>query len=606
VRIGSIDIPEALLSAQASGQLVIFAGAGVSMPPPSSLPGLPAMISEATEGAGLSPEDGEPIDRFLGRLKESGFPVHRRVAEAVRRPSSEPTTLHYDLLKLFSSPPRVRLVTTNFDIHFTTAARAVFGRKVETYYAPALPLGHDFEGLVYLHGSAGKDARHIVLTDEDFGRAYLTEGWARRFLQNLLASYTVLFVGYSHSDPVMNYLSRGLPPEVRDLVQRRAVRRFALIPEGGQLHWRFLGVTPVEYPVPKGDRRHTALSESVAEWVGLLQSGGLDHEARMQAIVAEGPYAGRGVDDYLQSALREVETARYFFQAARAPAWLLWAEERGLLDPLFEGSAASPVQAEMATWFVERFLVPHPWVALAVARREGRGLGLELWRAALDRICSPEEEAPAPQARALWLELLLRSRHAEGERGLLGRLLDAHRGPKDDAQALLAFQRLAAPRLDLDPRGREAREDVGGFRAELGIELEGDLGALRNCWKRFFRPRLPDLAEALEPILAGHLLRVRLLSRAAGWVETPDGGGRRGKPGGDSGGEGVEFLLEVAGEVLGWLRENRPEAAGRLEQELGISRSTSRPAASPDRPRGGERSRAGGPGRRRHRDRPAA
>jgi hypothetical protein len=54
--------------------------------------------------------------------------------------------------------------------------------------------------------------KRMVLTDRDFGRAYLTEGWARRFVLELFLKYTVLFVGYSHNDPVMQYLARGLPP----------------------------------------------------------------------------------------------------------------------------------------------------------------------------------------------------------------------------------------------------------------------------------------------------------------------------------------------------------------------------------------------------------
>ena len=55
----------------------------------------------------------------------------------------------------------------------------------------------------------------MVLTAKDFGRAYLTEsgGWARRFLVDLFANYTVLFVGYSHSDAIMTYLTPSLPPD---------------------------------------------------------------------------------------------------------------------------------------------------------------------------------------------------------------------------------------------------------------------------------------------------------------------------------------------------------------------------------------------------------
>jgi hypothetical protein len=60
----------------------------------------------------------------------------------------------------------------------------------------------------------------IVLTDSDFGRAYLTEGWARRFLVDLFRHFTVLFVGYSHSDTVMHYLARALPEQEAGRVMR--------------------------------------------------------------------------------------------------------------------------------------------------------------------------------------------------------------------------------------------------------------------------------------------------------------------------------------------------------------------------------------------------
>lgn len=51
-----------------------------------------------------------------------------------------------------------------------------------------------------------------MLTDSDFGRAYLTEGWAPIFLHKLFERYAALFIGYSHKDPIKNYLGRGLPP----------------------------------------------------------------------------------------------------------------------------------------------------------------------------------------------------------------------------------------------------------------------------------------------------------------------------------------------------------------------------------------------------------
>jgi SIR2-like domain len=72
----------------------------------------------------------------------------------------------------------VRLVTTNFDNHFAAAAAEMWaGENPEIFAAPALPIGGDFLGLVHLHGSVTtRDPRRMVLTDVDFGKAYLTEG----------------------------------------------------------------------------------------------------------------------------------------------------------------------------------------------------------------------------------------------------------------------------------------------------------------------------------------------------------------------------------------------------------------------------------------------
>ena len=82
----------------------------------------------------------------------------------------------------------------------------------------------------------------MVLTDADFGRAYLTDGWATRFLMSLFQDHVVLFVGYSHNDIVMNYLARGLPPSAQP--------RFALTSEADFGRWKLLGIEALHYPRP--------------------------------------------------------------------------------------------------------------------------------------------------------------------------------------------------------------------------------------------------------------------------------------------------------------------------------------------------------------------
>ncbi len=563
MRIGAVDFPEPLLAAQRNGSLVIFAGAGVSVPPPSNYPDLNNLARKLADGAPVRREQGEPIDRFLGRLKYQGVPVHERVREVLDCASSKPTQLHYDLLRLFSSPADVRLVTTNFDPHFTQATVELFRCRVEAFYAPALPLGHQLGGIVYLHGNVEKDPERIVLTDDDFGRAYLTEGWATRFLQSVFANYTVLFVGYSHNDPVMNYLSRGLPPEVRDLQRGRAVWRFALTPEGSAAHWEFLDITPISYPLLGEPNRHAALVDSIAAWVRLSRMGRLDHQQRIRRLVAQGLPLDGEEEDYLAAVLRDPETARFFARYARTPQWLDWVEKLGLLKPLFQPEPVDEVGAQLADWFAREFAIRHPEEALALVQRHPRGMNRLLWEAIARRLLSAPRGRGAPGITARWIALLLPSTTTPAQTELLTDLLESRRHPADRTAALLLFERLTRPRWDLRPPGPSPE---GGWRqAGAGsIRLEGDVERLRGIWAGLFRSHLAGFVEPLLPMVAGHIQQARLLLVAAeeGGEGRPgreerEGRGRGTRARGE-GQEAVAFLEEVAGELLRQLEMAHP------------------------------------------------
>ena len=79
MRFEGVDFPSAILDAQAKGELVIFAGAGVSMAPPSDLPDFPALANELANGTVTLREDSRgallllfpPPGQWAGRL--SGF-----------------------------------------------------------------------------------------------------------------------------------------------------------------------------------------------------------------------------------------------------------------------------------------------------------------------------------------------------------------------------------------------------------------------------------------------------------------------------------------------------------------------------------------------------
>ena len=185
-------------------------------------------------------------DKFLGQLeKDPGVKVHQRAADILQKSRPKYNPLHKDLLRLFKEHQQMRIVTTNFDHLFEQAAEKenMFKIQPKVFEAPALPLGSDFQGIVHLHGSVNEPEK-MVLTHRDFGRAYLTEedGWARRFLVSLFANHTVLFVGYSHSDTIMTYLTPSLPPDGGE-------KRFALVGSTSNDldRWHRMGIEPIKF-----------------------------------------------------------------------------------------------------------------------------------------------------------------------------------------------------------------------------------------------------------------------------------------------------------------------------------------------------------------------
>jgi hypothetical protein len=78
--IKGIDFSEQLLRAQGTGDLVVFAGAGVSMPKPALLPSFAQLAAVIGRESNLQRDQHEPEDRYLGRLKKAGVHVHDAAA----------------------------------------------------------------------------------------------------------------------------------------------------------------------------------------------------------------------------------------------------------------------------------------------------------------------------------------------------------------------------------------------------------------------------------------------------------------------------------------------------------------------------------------------
>ncbi|WP_324642360.1 SIR2 family protein [Pseudarthrobacter sp. LT1] len=375
-----VNLPQAILDAQAEGRLVLFVGAGASVDAPSDLPLFDKLARQLAEMARVPFDEDVTIDFFLGSMPES-FDTHRHTYEIVSREDSAPNTTHAALVGVASSIGPLRIVTTNFDTHLSSAATAGGIKVPDTWIGPALPLGEDFTGIVHLHGSVLRSPEELVLTDRDFGRAYLTSAWATRFLLPMFQRFTVLFIGYSHDDPIMRYLALGLPSGT----PRYA---FTSTDEVNHSKWSRLKVQPIGYPVQGHD--HTALVAALEAWSLRARMGQTEHRARILEVVAGGPQLTPVDYDYLVDQLKNPNGAREFVHAVTVVkprlqvAWLHWAEALPKFKSIFNGHDGDSAATVLGNWFCQSFIASPELhgAALQTLQRLGQAFGNGLFQAA--------------------------------------------------------------------------------------------------------------------------------------------------------------------------------------------------------------------------------
>ena len=291
---GGPDIPAELIEARDRGEVVFFCGAGVSLP--AGLPDFDGLARRILGHLGARQacaayDRAESLDRvFSALVKEfGGTQVDRAIARALRAPRNVDLRHHRAILDLARGPDgNVRIVTTNFDALFERA-----DPSLDRFVPPVLPdLGvlEPLAGLVYLHGRLAPAQAHArvgyVISSGDFGRAYLAEGWAARFVRALRERYTIVLLGYSANDPPMRYLLEGLSSrEGADY----ATHIYAFAPEGAAVdeeEWRDKGVTRIGYR--EQDSAHSGLWDSLAAWAQAAREPDRWSE-RLQALAQAPP-----------------------------------------------------------------------------------------------------------------------------------------------------------------------------------------------------------------------------------------------------------------------------------------------------------------------------
>ncbi len=498
--INGVDIPDELVQAARDGTLVLFVGAGASRDQPSGLPDFRLLTSTIADGARIAYEDAEldNPDVLLGRIEDEDVDVHQRVRALIDLPGASHNSLHEAIIELAHATGSPRVVTTNYDLHLTTASGSR-GLAWDEYKAPALPMGDDFSGIVYLHGNLQQEARHLIATDGDFGRAYLRDAWAARFLERMFATFHVLFIGYSHGDMVMRYLARSLGPNSS---------RYVLTSDPDAPDWRRLRIRPIEYEL-RGES-HAALGDAITKWAGLMSMGLLDHRQQLAQLVAAPPTTVPDEQSYLTSVIDDDQLLSLFVELAGGEAWVRWAATQPAGQALFDPqSPRSDGLWKLAHWFARQCLGSEELSrsGLNLLAEAGGRMSIALWHALGQQLHG--QPSPRPSWTQPWIVAMVESAPSEG-RDWLEYALVACALPDERETALVLFDYLTEPRAVIAP-------SLGfGDSARVEVTIRGDDYWLREAWKSLFLPNLSPVVHDVLAIAERHLRRARQLAIAAG------------------------------------------------------------------------------------------
>lgn len=490
-----VYLPKQIERAFWADELVFFCGAGVSSAKPSELPGFRGLAEQVADTLGhpeLVPDDESiPVqfDVVMGKLDEISGDVHRRVSTLLQV-AVTPNDYHRGLWRIAGAHGKTaRIVTTNFDLLLEAAADEL---QIEpsVHVAPSLPLGDDFSGLVHLHGIQHPPATtRMVLTDRDFGRAYITEGWATQFLTRLFATYTVVLIGYSAEDTIIQYLNRALPSSRERFAFTKNAEDFNL--------WDRLGITPVPFPSTQ-EAPYGALESFIGSWSTRLSASASQRFDQIADLVAAGPELAMSMQQETTWKLEDPELARHFRLHARASDWLAAVDKLGVLDSLFSpNSEALANPYEWAQWVRASVDEDDGALLLDVLARHGGQLRREMWFHIWHKLYADFNGSPDHRR----LVFVLASSEQPAESARLSMLVD-RTVRQDPETAELLLLRMLNPELTLKVRSNY------GFRSdslETRLRLHWRSSSIRDAWGKLM-PRLSDrghfLATAMNLIRA--------------------------------------------------------------------------------------------------------
>jgi hypothetical protein len=323
--------------------------------------------------------------------------------------------------------------------------------------------------------------------------------------------YAVLFVGYSHGDPVMNYLARGLSP-----VARKPRYAFTTDDPKSLESWKFLGVHELVYLAGTGDNPHEAITHCVRDWSIELHRGLLEKAERIRAI-SEGQPPLEGEDaDYLKFCLTNIETARIFFRYASNPEWISWLEKNGFLVSFFDLKRSfGDFERELGFWLIDRFFVDHAQGVLAAIQRNGSRIHAEwAWRV-WHRLIRRQHDANIDAVFSLWATLLLLQPQDVLSSDDWSMLLAECHLPEEAAVAIQLFTTITTPRLTLKEHWAFLQNDAADQpKVDFELNLLHDIDHyLSEAWIKTIARHMGTCAAPIAPPVFANLAAADNLMR---------------------------------------------------------------------------------------------
>lgn len=376
--INGINYPNELIEALNEGTLVVFAGAGVSKGEPTSLPDFEELAIQIAEGTGIE-RSNQDCDVFLGKLKHKKINVNQLAASILSGLELSPNSLHKNIIDLFPDTSKIKIVTTNYDNMFEHVLREKNLNTIKIYDTPALPLGNDISGVIHIHGNV-QDYNYMVLTDEDFGMAYLSEGYTSRFLVKLFETYTVLFIGYSYKDIIVRYLTRAM-------TRYQSKKRYILTDTDPQ-SWEELGIEPIIFPPQKYDDLDISLNQLGER----IKRGLLDWKSNL-TLISEAPPNDLSIESEINYCLQDIDKTRILANCINNESWIWWLDKKDVFKNLFAPKAIlNEMDSLWLDWIITNFVGKNDPLLKELIQKYNNQINVAFANRILDKIAAFPEE----------------------------------------------------------------------------------------------------------------------------------------------------------------------------------------------------------------------